>query len=100
MGKGVKVLLRKLGSILCIIITITVLSAQAVAATETTLPPLPTVWGCGGVCEEQSYEELIFLTGEPVAVTGTVTIRQGRARNNKMDTTYSYRLETGRMRLS
>lgn len=85
-------LLRKLGSILCIIITITVLSAQAVAATETTLPPLPTVWDVG-VCEEQSYEELIFLTGEPVAVTGTVTIRQGRARNNKMDTTYSYRLE-------
>lgn len=86
-------MLRRIKNTLALIIALLLLGVQQVAAaTATVLPPQPAVWD-PGVREEQSYQELIFLTGEPVVVSGTVTVRQGQARNNKMDSTYSYRLE-------
>jgi hypothetical protein len=83
---------QRLGITLCFMIIVMVLSAETAAATTTTLPPRPMVWEAG-VREGQAYQELVFITGEPIVVTGTVTVRDGRARDNKVDSTYSYRLE-------
>ena len=77
--------------VLAVLMLLPIPVTAAVAAAATPLPPQPAVWGVG-VREEQSYEEMVFLTGEPVVVSGTVTVREGRPRNNTMDTTYSYRL--------
>lgn len=74
-----------------------ILSTETAMAAAVTQPPLPTVWDVevkAGISDGVSTcQELVFLTGEPVVVSGTVTIRKGRVRDNKVDTTYSYRLE-------
>ncbi|MDK2856406.1 MAG: hypothetical protein PWQ41_524 [Bacillota bacterium] len=46
-----------------------------------------------GINGSATYQEVVFVTGEPLVVSGTVTGRPGRARGNTVESTYTYRLE-------
>ncbi|MGB4375798.1 MAG: hypothetical protein WBK01_00430, partial [bacterium] len=40
-----------------------------------------------------SYQEVIFITGRPVVLTGTLDIREGRPRGDRVDNRYTFKLE-------
>lgn len=46
----------------------------------------------GGIKNERVYQEVIFITGKPILLTGTLTSKRTE-RNNKVTETYTYRLE-------
>lgn len=46
----------------------------------------------GGIQNEMIYQEVIFITGEPILMTGTLDLRKTE-RNNKITERYTYRLE-------
>ncbi len=46
----------------------------------------------GGIQNEMFYREVIFITGEPILLTGTIDIRT-TVRNNVVTERYTYRLE-------
>lgn len=49
--------------------------------------------GSAGISGDIAYQEVSFLTGEPVLLSGTVSVRAGRPRDGREETTYTYRLE-------
>jgi hypothetical protein len=46
----------------------------------------------GGVKDDYTYKEMLFITGEPIQVEGTVNIRE-RQKGNTVTTTYTYDLK-------
>jgi len=62
------------------------IKSLATAASITTTPPLPAVLDVGVqaiISETDSqitanYQEMVFITGEPILATGTVAIRKGK----------------------
>jgi hypothetical protein len=46
-----------------------------------------------GMNGSAAYQEVVFVTGEPLVASGTVTVRPGRARGNTIESAYTYRLE-------
>ncbi|MGI6605164.1 MAG: S-layer homology domain-containing protein [bacterium] len=46
-----------------------------------------------GISGSVKYQEVVFVTGEPVVLSGSVSIRPGRPRGNSEETTYNYRLD-------
>lgn len=83
----------------CLIVLLTLLLLG------TTLFPMPAaaaptpagleggISGAAGISGSRSYQEVVFVTGEPLVVSGTVTERPGRPRGNRVETSYTYRLE-------
>lgn len=57
-----------------------------------------------GIFNEREYKEIIFITGEPVLLTGTVQKggQSGRANTNNLSTSLTYKLESadGNIKLS
>lgn len=94
-------MLRKFNTMLCLVMILIILSPLATAASITTTPPLPAVLDVGVqaiISETDSqitanYQEMVFITGEPILATGTVAIRKGKPRDNQMSTTYTYEVE-------
>ncbi|GAB6086143.1 S-layer homology domain-containing protein [Alkaliphilus crotonatoxidans] len=46
----------------------------------------------GGIQNEMIYQEVIFVTGEPILMTGSLNLKRSE-RNNRITETYNYRLE-------
>lgn len=46
-----------------------------------------------GVGQANDYQELFYLTGKPILLTGTMDIRPGRGRGDRVDDRYTYKLE-------
>ncbi|MDW7673228.1 MAG: S-layer homology domain-containing protein [Bacillota bacterium] len=46
-----------------------------------------------GIFNERQYQEVVFITGEPILMTGTAEVRPGRERNGTMDIRYTIKLE-------
>ncbi|MDR7857556.1 S-layer homology domain-containing protein [Tissierella sp.] len=46
----------------------------------------------GGIINETTYKEVIFVTGEPIIMEGTLTIKT-KEKDNTVSETYSYKLE-------
>jgi hypothetical protein len=75
---------------LLIIISAAIIFVSTAAAAQNSL----SVPGYeGGICNETVYKEYVFVTGKPVLMTGSYTVRPGRMKDNVMSTSYSYKLE-------
>lgn len=46
-----------------------------------------------GAGRGNSYQEVIYITGKPVVLTGTLDIRAGRPRGERIDDRYTFKLE-------
>ena len=40
-----------------------------------------------------NYQEVIYITGRPVVLTGTLEVREGRPRGDRVDNRYTFKLE-------
>ncbi len=75
-------MLQKINTMLCLVMILIILSPLATAASITTTPPLPAVLDVGVqaiISETDSqitanYQEMVFITGEPILATGTVLL--------------------------
>jgi len=46
-----------------------------------------------GVGRGNNYQEVIYITGRPVVLTGTLEVREGRPRGDRVDNRYTFKLE-------
>lgn len=88
-------ILRSLAAITCLIVAFGVLPFSAWAQ-EQVSSHLE-----GGIANEREYKEVIFITGEPVLLTGTAKVTQS-GRNNEIQTRITYNLTdaSGQIKLS
>lgn len=73
---------------------IIIISAVVVSLTPVSAQSAIQVPGYeGGICNETEYREFLFITGRPILLTGTCSVRPGRMKDNEISTNYSYKLE-------
>lgn len=84
---------RQLGTFLTVFLVCAALLSPGASAAPSPAGLEGGISGDLGINGSATYQEVVLVTGEPLVVSGTVMKRQGRARGNTVEDTYTYRLE-------